>query len=289
MTIDHSRGRGALPGRFCAATFGAVLGAFAIVAPPAVAQACVPASQVADADGDFRRMARSLEGLCITEDTFSERGQTWRLQWVASGRPGPLWVALHDNEHAAFDAGVAALRRHGGTLVAVETGGNRNNGSTDPNRNFSARGVGCGSLGTSGSPAYVERFMSKLGSHSGVISLHTNAVGSSATGGSGTISIKAPFANSQALPGAARPGMPRDEDTLAIVPSRGGVPALATNLQRAGVNVLVENLGGTGGGDCSMSNFMGALGVGYVALEARHGDARSLGTLIDVVMRTRWH
>jgi len=271
-----------------AAVFGAVLVAI-VSASPAAAQACVAASQVVDSDGDFRRMARSLEGLCLTEETFSEGGLTWRLQWVASGRRGPLWVALHDNEHAAFDAGVAALRRHGGTLVAVETGGNRNNGGRDPNRNFSARGVGCSNLGTNGSPAYVERFMSQLGNHTGVISLHTNATGSSATGGSGTISIKAPFPNSQALPGAAKPGMPRDEDTLAIVPSRGGVPALATNLQRAGVNVLVENLGGPGGGDCSMSNFMGALGIGYVSLEARHGDAGSLGKLIDAVMRSRWH
>ena len=97
-------------------------------------------------------------GFCIAETKFKERRRPWDIQTITSGRPGPLWAVMHDDEDVAFDNAVYALKTYGGTLVAVETGGKRNQDGIDPNRNFSADGIGCAKLGDSGSPRFTGLF-----------------------------------------------------------------------------------------------------------------------------------
>ena len=82
---------------------------------------------------------------------------------------------MHDDEDVAFDNAVQALKTYGGTLIAVETGGKRNQDGIDPNRNFSADGIGCTKLGNAASPALHRRSSSKLFDPAQpIIALHNN-------------------------------------------------------------------------------------------------------------------
>ena len=81
---------------------------------------------------------------------------------VASGRPGPLWAVMHDDEDMSFDNAVQALSTYGGTLITVETGGRRNLDGIDPNRNFSADGIGCAKLGDDATPRFTLMFRRPL-------------------------------------------------------------------------------------------------------------------------------
>lgn len=65
-----------------------------------------------------------LQGVQVSELRFRENGFDWHLlRFVNADRPdGPLWVVPHDDENAAFDAMIAALRKYGGTGIAVDTG-----------------------------------------------------------------------------------------------------------------------------------------------------------------------
>jgi hypothetical protein len=117
---------------------------------------CLSPAEAGDKDGDFVRNAETLSGsgFCIEVETFKERRRPWRIETVKTGRPGPLFAIMHDDENMSFDNAVAALKTYGGTLVAVDTGGKRNQDGIDPNRNFSGGGVGCSKLGKDASPKY---------------------------------------------------------------------------------------------------------------------------------------
>jgi hypothetical protein len=84
--------------------------------------ACLTPDKVADRDDDFSRNAEALsaDGFCITQEKFKERKRPWTVQTVTSGKPGPLWAVLHDDENASFDTAVHALQTYGGVLVTVE-------------------------------------------------------------------------------------------------------------------------------------------------------------------------
>ena len=80
--------------------------------------------------------------LCVTSIQFSEGGRPWFLRIVENKtKPGPLWAVPHNNERAAFDTAADAVRRYGGVIVAVETGGSRYFMGQDPNRNFGEAAV----------------------------------------------------------------------------------------------------------------------------------------------------
>ena len=145
-------------------------------APELVASgACLRADAVADKDGDFKRNADALSGsaFCIEEETFKERRRNWTLQTVKTNRPGPLWAVMHDDEDMSFDNAVEALKTYGGTLVTVDTGGKRNMDGIDPNRNFSADGIGCCKLGDDAAPRYTA-FFRDLITDEPIIALHNN-------------------------------------------------------------------------------------------------------------------
>ena len=79
----------------------------------------------------------------------------------------------HDNENAGFEAAFAALRKYGGTIVAVDSGGVRMNRTVtegppiDPNRNFH-----------DGLPLYPAQILSAVNRGAWpIIALHTNARG----------------------------------------------------------------------------------------------------------------
>jgi hypothetical protein len=109
---------------------------------------CLTPDKLADNDKDFARNAAELKapGFCILQVRFKERRRPWTIQTVDSGRPGPLWAVLHDDEDVAFDSAVQGLKTHGGVLFAVHTGGKRNQDGIDPNRNFSDEKISCAKL-----------------------------------------------------------------------------------------------------------------------------------------------
>lgn len=159
-----------------------------------------PASYSQLADDDLRRnndVAGFLDGISVAERRFSENGFDWHLiRFTNIANPdGPLWMVPHDDENAAFDAMIAAIRDHGGVGIAVNSGPGslrRQAGygvcgvrpgkasSCDPNRNFDER-----------TPLFTSAFLSQRAEGQPVIALHTNTHGFSGDGkgGRGEITI----------------------------------------------------------------------------------------------------
>ena len=151
------------------------------------------------ADDDLARHSQDpayLDGLALTSLSFSENGFAWQLlRFDNPAKPdGPLWVVPHDDENAAFEAVIAALRLHGGRAIVVNSSGSfrRQSGSgrcgvrsgivsaCDPNRNFAAD-----------APLFTAAFLDQIVPGQPIIALHTNGHGFSGDGkgGRGDITI----------------------------------------------------------------------------------------------------
>ena len=138
-----------------------------------------------------------LDGLDLSHQRFSENGFDWHLIRFANGTnpDGPLWMVPHDDENAAFEAAIIAVKEHGGVAIMVNSGpgsarrkvGNGTCGvkperttSCDPNRNF-----------TASSPKFTAAFLGHRAAGQPVIALHTNTPGftGDGQGGRGEITI----------------------------------------------------------------------------------------------------
>jgi hypothetical protein len=158
------------------------------------------ARTLASVDDDIARNI-AVEGyfadLNISEYRFSENGFAWHLiRFSSATRPdGPVWVVPHDDENAAFEGMMAALRQYGGTAIVVNSGpgsARRQAGAgqcgvrdarvnmCDPNRNFADR-----------TPIFTRAFLEQFSANWPVIALHTNSHGFSGDGegGRGDITI----------------------------------------------------------------------------------------------------
>ena len=135
--------------------------------------------------------ARYFHGIDISEVRFTENGFAWHvIRFTNAAKPvGPLWVTPHDDENAAFEAMIAAIREHGGSGLAVNSGpgSSRNQSgegrcgvvarkvaSCDPNRNFGAA-----------TPIFTAVFLGQHIKDQPVIALHTNGLGFAADGSEG--------------------------------------------------------------------------------------------------------
>lgn len=160
----------------------------------------VETSSLYEVDDDVRRNGKLpvyFNGIEVRELRFTENGFDWHLlQFTRSdGQNGPLWLVPHDDENAAFDAMIAALKEHGGVGIAVNSGpdsmrmqtgsglcgvryGIRS--SCDPNRNFGAQ-----------SPRYTAAILDQRPAGQPIIALHTNSPGFAGDGhgGRGDITI----------------------------------------------------------------------------------------------------
>ncbi|MES2095787.1 MAG: hypothetical protein V4459_03435 [Pseudomonadota bacterium] len=260
-------------------------------------------------DDDFRRnRAPDLwRNLSVQHLTFQDGRATWRLWRIVNtcNPNGPLWVVPHDNENAAFDAAVRAVRTYGGVAVIVDTGAEdrgyaaRFNTAVsygppiDPNRNF-----------LSESSAYVRAVLADLGPvPRPIIALHTNAPGfdpassncpAREPGGSGNISIL--LCNAKFMPvGSSGGAWPFDDpDSLAIIPFLNDADRpsafCAVALRKQDYNVVFEHVTETDG---SLSNYSILHGYRYVNFETRDRsdqpngltDARNrLDQMIDGLM-----
>jgi len=242
-----------------------------------------PVDPMTLADDDFARHRDPAEwrGLAVSRIEFQEERGSWRLFRIANvNKPrGPLWFVPHDNENAGFEAALAGVRKHGGVVIAIDSGiaedGKRRNAAVDrgrpidPNRNF-----------RDGYPRYANTVLAdyRTGARP-IIALHTNAPGFDTSAshcnrsdrpGRGEVSIR--FCDDVMQPSPSRSrGWPfDDDDTLAYVPWRSGTsPATAwcgRTLDKADFNVVFERVAVTDG---SLSNYALLRGLDYVNFETQ--------------------
>ena len=244
---------------------------------------------------DFTRLADPTlwDGLTVTRVEFRDDRAFWRLYRIDNARKpsGPLWFVPHDNENAAFQAAIYAVRAYGGQVIAVEETrsvygpDSRTNGDVafgrpiDPNRNFRDE-----------TPGYAREILAGLGEPPRlIVALHTNEPGydSSASTcgpqppaytGKGEISVL--LCNELYMPRRSAYGdWPFDDtDSVAIVsyPASGGpgdgycVRALAD----ADMNIMLERVMTSDG---SLSNFALFHGLPYVNLETQERGSSPAG------------
>jgi hypothetical protein len=259
-------------------------------AEPFAGKACLAVDKVADKDGDFTRNAGLLSGaeFCIGEEKFRERRRRWTIQTVETLQPGPLWVVMHDDEDMAFDNAVLALRNYGGTLIAVETGGKRNQDGVDPNRNFSGERIGCRKLGDDASPRFTGLFADRFDRAQPIVALHNNTGERIPTGGHGHASMEDLPRDMQRKRAEDPEGPLAGDRTLVLLTALQSETAaaeqVADGLNAAGINVVIEAVKEKAG-DCSLSNF--AVLSGHerfvnVTVDEDEGDKQQ--KIVDAVM-----
>lgn len=171
-----------------------------------------------------------LSGVIVSETRFSEAGFNWHLlRFVNETMPvGPLWVVPHDDENAAFDSAIAALKTHGGVAVVVNSGPGSSRTQTgqgtcggrtpilsrcDPNRNFSTA-----------TPLFTNAHLDQRSAGQPVIALHTNSPGFGPGKGEITILDAAAASTGKIQPrkngyfGGAGPEVLKAHDSYAILP-----------------------------------------------------------------------
>ena len=252
--------------------------------------ACLAPGDTTDKDGDFKRNAVALSDstLCIAEEELKERRRTWTIATIKTGRPGPLFAVMHDDEDISFDTAVAALKIYGGTLVAVDTGGKRNQDGIDPNRNFSADGIGCRKLGNDAAPKYTGFFHELFDPAQPIVALHNNTGERIPTGGLGHVSMDDLPKDMEARKSAEPDGPLAGDRALvlltSVVPVTTNAEARADELNAKGINAVIEPVR-EGKGDCSLSNY--ALLIGHpeyfnVTVDKDEGDKQR--QIIDAIL-----
>jgi hypothetical protein len=251
----------------------------------------IPTDPLTAPDDDFARHRDPAEwrGLTVSRIEFREERAAWRLWRIANvrHRRGPLWFVPHDNENAGFEAALEAVRKYGGTLIAVDTGiaedGLRMNRAVDygrpvdPNRNFDTA-----------LPGYARRILADLRPGMPIIALHTNARGfdtgesrcnQSDPSGQGVISIRYCDDTLTPSPSRRRAWPWDDDDTVAFATYRtGDAPSAAfcrDGMIAADFNVVQERVVAS---DRSLSNYAVLHGLDYLNFETldRGDDAAGL-------------
>jgi hypothetical protein len=258
------------------------------------AESCLTVADVTDKDGDFKRNAEALSSgssLCIAEEGFKERRRPWVIQTVTSRRPGPLWAVMHDDEDLSFDNAVEAVKKYGGTVVAVETGGKRNLSGIDPNRNFSADGVGCRKLGDNAAPRFTDFFRELIDPTQPIVALHNNSKDRIPSGGLGHISMDLVPKSMRASPASDPDGSLAGTHALVLLaaaalddPTAEGRTAI---LNKEGINVVLERVQ-KDHGDCSLSNFAVLIdNPNYFNVTVHEDEGEKQLRIIDVLMKDR--
>lgn len=245
--------------------------------------------RVAIADDDIRRHDKEAgfwDGISMAERRFSENGFDWHLLRFSSTKNpyGIIWVVPHDDENAAFEAMIDAVKKHGGMGIVVNSGpgslrrqaGRGTCGgrpakvtSCDPNRNYS-----------DATPLFTSAFLDhRTESSQPIIALHTNGPG--AAGDFSLLDIDAYKKGRVELrAGAYRADKPKKSmanyDTLGLIayPSRNGGPsgvdvACRSYLNKAGIHFWHEEVGESDG---SLSNY---LALQYPEIPYFNAESRS--------------
>lgn len=251
---------------------------------------CLSLDGVADKDGDFRRNAAALSdpAICISQAKFKERRRPWTVQTIDSGRPGPLWAVMHDDEADSFDSAVWGLKTYGGRFVTVETGGKRNQDGIDPNRNFSNASISCAKLGKTAAPRFTAAVAAAISDDQPLIALHNNYDGHVPTGGLGHVSMSTVPRDMRAAKSNDPDGPLAGEHNLVLLaaaePVAPRLDALMEALSGQGINVVLETVA-QGRGDCSLSNYAALSGhERYFNVTVDHDASDRQRKIVDVIM-----
>ena len=253
---------------------------------------CVAVGEVTDKDEDFSRNAELLSGagFCIAEIEVEER-KSWKIQTISTDRPGPLWAVLHDDEDVSFDNAVEALNTYGGKLITVDAGGKRLYEGIDPNRNFSADGIGCSKLGEDATPRFTLAFRGLFDPSQPIIALHNNASRQASTGGHGHASMTTIGKAMRASPAADADGPLAGDDTLVLLAATdeddAAAAAATIALNERGINVVLEVVS-EGRGDCSFSNYAILSGhTNFYNVTVDEDEADKQKKIVDAIMAGR--
>ncbi len=194
------------------------------------------------------------------------------VQTVTAPSPGPMLLVLHDNEDAAFDAGIRAIAQFGGTLIALESGERRRHDGVDPNRVFGRDGYApftawVDALNAPGEP---------------VIALHNNKDGHGAE--RGVISVL------RWLSGTAIRSFDHGSDEDNLVWMAGTAPleqnalagTLRAHLERLRINFVYETVDTNR--DYSLSNHAALQDQPYYNVEAEHGALLAQTDMLSVLL-----
>lgn len=285
---------------------GNVFGQSAAPATQTKKGVCLPPEELFDEDADVARNRAALASpdLCLRLEVFTEGKLHWVLQVIQNKKKprGPLWVVPHDDEDVAFDSAVHAVRRYGGTVVAVERNHDRYNRigkrKQDPNRNFQIGNSEKCQLQLARSPVFTRRVLQWLPKGQPIIALHTNKEGFDPIPvldeekSKGNVSIgfpRKPDSNITEFP-AARPIRAKSpNDTLIYVASRlpvgqdAGLSRFVASLNASGIHVLYEHVEKN---DCSLSNYAVSRNIPYLNIEVVDDDDTGAQIrMIDIVMQ----
>lgn len=239
------------------------------------------------ADDDIARHRSDpnyLDGIEVREMKFSENGFDWHILRFAnkSKYDGPLWLVPHDDENAAFEGMIAAVKKYGGVGLAVnsglgslryQSGSGRCGGKAaitqrcDPNRNFAEA-----------TPLFTATILNMRLPNQPVIALHTNGAG--AAGDFSLLEIDAyKRGKIQLRNGAHRALNPSPQmnnyDTLGLIayPAADGKPgeaavACRNALNAAGIHFWHERVRKSDG---SLSNYLALMrpDIPYFNAESR--------------------
>jgi hypothetical protein len=275
-----------------------LLGLAAVAAGPlnALAQApsdiCLSPDDIIDGDVAALRVELSDPTLCVQTRQLLVDAIPVQFTVIRNVRqPGPLWAVPHDEEDAAFAAGVYAVRRYGGTMVAVENAEQRMIGALDPNRIFAATQAAALSCGIGQVPAaFIGAFIGEWNRDYPVVGLHNNWDGFVEAGGKGTISVRRPDEKMIPFPSPVAEGRLADEDTIAMLVSllppaenTAGREAIRWFNDR-GVHVVYRYVT-EANNDCTLADYLTLNHLGaYFNLEAESGDAVTQLILVDRLM-----
>lgn len=224
-----------------------------------------------------RNLTRIHElGLHAQRAEFQENGIGFEFNVLDTGNAGPTIFVLHDDENAAFDAGLEAISQYGGRLVFLENDEARNFGNVDPNRIFG-----------DDYPEYTEFIASLIERDGPVISFHTNADGHNRAVGAGTLSIHR-YSDVYNNPEASITGYNHggDEDDLVWVAADTQLSEtpwatqFLEQMQISGINVVFEHVQGNDG---SMSNWAAPRGFEYYNIEAQDGALDRMNAMVSEV------
>lgn len=209
-----------------------------------------------------------------------------------SGREGPAWVHLHEDEQTALAAAREAVVVYGGHLVYLRHAGTRNvvvfqdsiSHRVDPNRMFSAAGVDSSLQRINGvmapeakaaalrlAEAYIEA--GRLESATYLITLHNNGDGAFA------VSSYLPEGNYASEAADVASFDEHDPDDFYIVTQASDFAYLAEGRY----NVVRQATSPTDDG--SLSVWAASRGIRYVNIEAQHGHAEVQRGMMHFLMQ----
>lgn len=234
--------------------------------------------------------------LCYSVVTVEEAGRRWLVQVIENYEniAGPAWLAPHDNEDAAQNGGLWAVRQYGGLLITFETGDRRNFEGQDANRLFATDTRAAARCAQLRAPhpkltRLIDDYFRMAPRP--YLALHSNDNGYSGNGGRGTISVLRRSSVLQGHPAKRGSQLADDEDNLIMTAgtqdfdSNDKALHFTSAMHRQGINVIYEEVSAAKN-DCSFSNYvkLNYPQAVYYNIEVEHSKDSRMREMIAILL-----